>query len=104
MLGDEAAALANTEDLNDQMIALGAHFDRVIIKRGSRGAAVGGKRGVRIEKPAPHVEVVDTTGAGDAFAAGFISAELAGGDEEAALLAGIRAGSEAVKTLGGQPD
>jgi sugar/nucleoside kinase (ribokinase family) len=100
---DEAAALANTDNLTDQMIALGAHFERVIIKRGARGAAIGGKRGVRIEKAAPHVEVVDTTGAGDAFAAGFISAELAGKSEEECLLSGIKAGSLAVKTLGGQP-
>ncbi len=101
---DEAEALSGTDDLNDQMIALGAHFERVILKRGARGAAVGNFRGARVEKPAPFVKVVDTTGAGDAFAAGFISAELAGGDEEAALLAGIAAGSNAVQQLGGQPD
>ena len=53
---------------------------------------------------APFVTVVDTTGAGDAFAAGFISAELAGADEAACLARGIAAGSEAVKQLGGQPD
>ncbi len=101
---DEAEALAGTDDLNDQMIALGAHFERVIIKRGARGAAVGNVRGVRLEKPAPFVNVVDTTGAGDAFAAGFISAELSGADEATALMRGIEAGSQAVQTLGGQPD
>lgn len=101
---DEAQALSNTDVLADQMVALGMHFDRVVIKRGARGAVVGGKAGVRVDKPAPHVQVVDTTGAGDAFAAGFISAELRGADEAEALAAGIKAGSEAVKTLGGQPD
>lgn len=101
---DEAEALTGTDDLNDQMIALGANFERVIIKRGARGAAVGNFRGVRMELPAPFVTVVDTTGAGDAFAAGFISAELAGADEAACLARGIAAGSEAVKQLGGQPD
>ena len=101
---DEAEALAGTDDLNDQMIALGAHFERVIIKRGARGAAVGNFRGVRLEKSAPFVAVVDTTGAGDAFAAGFISAELSGADETEALAKGIAAGAEAVQHLGGQPD
>ena len=100
---DEAEALAGTDDPDDQMIALGAHFERVIIKRGPRGAAVGDGRGVRIEKPAPFVNVVDTTGAGDAFAAGFISAELSGADEAEALARGIAAGSQAVQVLGGQP-
>jgi sugar/nucleoside kinase (ribokinase family) len=47
--------------------------------------------------------VVDTTGAGDAFAAGFIAAELAGQSLEACLSAGIEAGSKAVQTIGGQP-
>lgn len=101
---DEAEALSGTDDLNDQMIALGTHFERVILKRGARGAAVGNFRGVRTEKPAPFVKVVDTTGAGDAFAAGFISAELAGADEAEALARGIAAGSAAVQRLGGQPD
>lgn len=100
---DEAKALSGTDILEDQMIALGLHFDRVIIKRGAQGAAVGDRRGVRLEKPAPFVKVVDTTGAGDAFAAGFITAELEGASEEQCLLSGIKAGSEAVKTLGGQP-
>lgn len=101
---DEAQTLAGTDDLNDQMIALGAHFERVIIKLGARGAAVGDFRGVRMEKPAPFVKVVDTTGAGDAFAAGFISAELSGADEATALARGIEAGAQAVQVLGGQPD
>lgn len=100
---DEAEALSGTDDLNDQMLALGAHFERVIIKRGARGAAVGNFRGVRVEKPAPFVTVVDTTGAGDAFAAGFITAEFAGLDEKTALERGIEAGARAVQTLGGQP-
>ncbi|HEY9011982.1 MAG TPA: PfkB family carbohydrate kinase [Devosia sp.] len=100
---DEAKALSGTDILEDQMIALGLHFDRVIIKRGAQGAAVGDRRGVRLEKPAPFAKVVDTTGAGDAFAAGFITAELEGASEEQCLLSGIKAGAEAVKTLGGQP-
>jgi sugar/nucleoside kinase (ribokinase family) len=47
--------------------------------------------------------VVDSTGAGDAFAAGFISAELGGASEGEALQRGIEAGSRAVQFVGGQP-
>lgn len=100
---DEAEALAGSDNLTEQMMRLGQYFDRVVVKRGGRGAAVGGKHGVRFDKPAPPVEVVDTTGAGDAFAAGFITAELGGASEEECLRRGIKAGSEAVKVLGGQP-
>ncbi|XXX78633.1 carbohydrate kinase family protein [Sorangium sp. So ce134] len=101
---DEAEALSGTGDLAEQMIALGACFERVIIKRGARGAAVGGRQGMRLDAPAPQVDVVDTTGAGDAFAAGFIAAELEGAGEAECLRRGIEAGSKAVKQLGGQPE
>ncbi len=100
---DEAAALTGSEDLAEQMTGLGAQFERVIIKRGGLGAALGDRHGVRLERAAPVVEVVDTTGAGDAFAAGFITAELAGASEAEALERGVAAGSEAVRIIGGQP-
>lgn len=100
---DEAAALAGTSELEAQMRRLGAHYARVVIKRGAQGAALGGSAGVTLSLPAPLVKVVDTTGAGDAFAAGFLSAELAGRPAAACLRAGIEAGSAAVRTLGGQP-
>ncbi|MDT3707303.1 MAG: PfkB family carbohydrate kinase [Thiobacillus sp.] len=101
--GEEAAALSGTGELDAQMRLLGQHFPRVVVKRGALGAALGGRAGVAIDLPAPAVEVVDTTGAGDAFAAAFLSAELAGRPPEACLAAGIAAGSAAVGTLGGQP-
>ena len=100
---DEAEALAGTADLEAQMAALGGHYRRVVIKRGALGAALGTSAGVTLALPAPPVRVVDTTGAGDAFAAGFLSAELAGLDERACLERGIEVGSEAVRRIGGQP-
>ena len=100
---DEAEALAGTSELEEQMKVLGARYGRVIVKRGPLGAAIGTAAGVRLDLPAPQVHVVDTTGAGDAFAAGFLSAELQGMSEEACLRRGIVAGSEAVCRIGGQP-
>jgi 2-dehydro-3-deoxygluconokinase len=47
----------------------------VVIKRGARGA-VGIDGGTRVEVPAFRVPEVDTVGAGDAFAAGLLSALL----------------------------
>jgi sugar/nucleoside kinase (ribokinase family) len=101
--GDEAAALTGSDELHVQMAFLGRHFERVVIKRGARGAAIGGKGGVRFDHPALGVKVVDTTGAGDAFAAGFLSAEYRGEGEEQSLLAGITAAAKAIATVGGQP-
>lgn len=100
---DEAAALTGSGELDAQMRALGAHYDRVVIKRGAAGAALGDRRGILANLPAPTVPVVDTTGAGDAFAAGFLSAEADGADPRSCLQAGIDAGTRAVQMVGGQP-
>ena len=100
---DEAAALSGSQELDEQMRRLGQTYGRVVIKLGAAGAAVGDADGVRLKLPAPMVKVVDTTGAGDAFAAGFLSAELRGGHLETCLRRGIEAGSAAVATIGGQP-
>ena len=99
----EAEALTGIVGYEAQTRALGERFGTVLIKRGRLGAALGGRDGVRVLLPAPAVTVVDSTGAGDAFAAGFIAAHLAGDDDTAALGKGIAAGAEAVQSIGGQP-
>ncbi len=101
---DEALELTGSSDPNLQMQTLGRFFDRVVLKRGAAGAALGGRKGVTLALPAPPTEVVDLDRAGDAFAAAFIAAELAGAAPEACLKAGIAAGTKAVATIGGQPD
>ena len=68
------------------------------VKLGARGARWGD-----VEVPAEPVEVVDTTGAGDAFAAGLISARLQGADRRAALEAGCRLAARAVAQVGARP-
>jgi len=100
---DEAALLTGLSEYQTQMAALGERFTNVVIKRGKDGAALGGRAGLRVELPAPSVTVVDSTGAGDAFAAGFLAALLDGEDEASAMADGIAAGAKAVQTIGGQP-
>jgi sugar/nucleoside kinase (ribokinase family) len=100
---DEALELTGSVDLNLQMQTLGRFYERVVIKRGVAGAAVGSRKGVALSMPAPMSDVIDTTGAGDAFAAAFLAAELRDKPLDACLKAGIAAGSEAVSTIGGQP-
>ena len=53
--------------------------------------------------PAPGVDVVDATGAGDAFDAGLLMAWLHGAEPRAALKAGCAAGAAAVSRLGARP-
>lgn len=101
---EEAAALTGLSDLAAQVVALGARFGRVVIKRGGAGAVLGDSSGIRLSLPAPVVTVRDSTGAGDAFAAGFMAAWLDGADEAGALTQAIAAGARAVQAIGGQPD
>ena len=100
---DEALELTGSVDLNLQMQTLGRFYSRVVIKRGMAGAAIGGRTGVQLSMPALPSDVIDTTGAGDAFAAAFLACELAGNPIEACLKAGVAAGAEAVTKIGGQP-
>ncbi|MFJ8055425.1 sugar kinase [Streptomyces sp. NPDC096142] len=51
--------------------------ETLVVKQGGRGATVF-HRGDTAFVPAPHVDVVAAVGAGDAFAAGFLSATLRG--------------------------
>lgn len=67
--------------------------ETAIVKRGSRGVQVLGANGVE-EHPPAAAEVVDTTGAGDALAAGF----LVGGIE-----LGLEAAARSVSQLGAVP-
>jgi 2-dehydro-3-deoxygluconokinase len=70
-----------------------------IIKLGAQGCWLDSD-GFQGRISAPKVEVVDTTGAGDAFAAGLIQAILRGKSLQAACYVGNVAGARAVAALG----
>ena len=69
-----------------------------VIKRGPRGATVV-TEDARLDLSPVEAEVVDTTGAGDAFAAGF----LLGGSLEEAARRGLEAAARCVATVGSLP-
>ncbi|MFK8036100.1 MAG: carbohydrate kinase family protein [Hyphomicrobiales bacterium] len=71
-----------------------------VIKLGSNGAELHSK-GSYHKRQAQAVQVIDSTGAGDAFNAGFIDAWLNGMDSNACLDAGNHAGAIAVARVGG---
>jgi len=75
---DEAAALTGESDPRRQaerLLALGA--GTVVVTLGERGLVAVDGEGV-IELPAPHVDFVEPSGAGDAFAAGLVYGLLQG--------------------------
>ena len=99
----EAQMLGGHADLDAQLTDLGGQFGHVVIKRGRFGAVLGSRNGVSLSLPAPLVKAVDSTGAGDAFAAGFVAALMRGESGESCLEQGIAGGVKAVQFVGGQP-
>lgn len=92
---DEAAALLGGGGAGALLDGLLSHVEAAVIKLGSEGCIAG--NGVdRVTVPAISTSVVDTTGAGDAFTAGFLPRWLLG----ASLATCVEAGQEsAVRTL-----
>ncbi|NVM53709.1 MAG: carbohydrate kinase family protein [Candidatus Helarchaeota archaeon] len=67
----EVKRLFQTTDLSKGLRALLKHVEIVVVTQGGEGSLVVTEEG-EIKIPAEQVKVVDTTGAGDAFSAGFI--------------------------------
>jgi sugar/nucleoside kinase (ribokinase family) len=100
---EEAEMLAGSADAAVQREVLTRRFPLVVVKRGAAGAEVW--RGEEVFRlPAPVVPVVDTTGAGDAFAAAFLAARLGGETVEGCLGKAVAAGSATVGFMGARPE
>jgi sugar/nucleoside kinase (ribokinase family) len=90
----EALSLTGAATLDDALAELAGLCETVLVKRGAQGAtAVRG--GQRHDVPAPPVEVLDTTGAGDCFNAGFVHGLLTGWPLPDCLAAAVACGAAA---------
>jgi len=79
-------------------IQLGAKA--VVVKLGEKGSYFLNREGLELRVPAYRAKVVDTTGAGDCFCAGFIKGLSLGSDLKKSLQLGNAAGACAVEALG----
>jgi ribokinase len=96
---DEAQVLTGLDDPAAAGQALALRCGHAIVKRGPAGAVWSNGSGVH-SMAALGCDVVDTTGAGDAFAAGFLAGS---GDVADNLAAAVRLAASAVGRLGGRP-
>jgi sugar/nucleoside kinase (ribokinase family) len=105
---EEALAIASAvearpvTDLDDAASALSALGCRVVVKAGAEGG-LAFSNGARVaDAPGLVLDVVDTTGAGDSFDAGYLAAFLTGvTDERERLRWAAVAGSLSVRGRGG---
>ena len=79
------------------------YYSAVVLKLGPEGALYADGAGNLLREPAAPVRVEDTTGAGDAFSAGFLAAWLDGEPPAEALRWGACLAGRAVGRVGARP-
>jgi sugar/nucleoside kinase (ribokinase family) len=101
---DEVRHLTGCGALDECLEALAPKVATLVVTRGPQGA-VAVEGGERFEVPAAPVEtIVDTTGAGDLFAAGFLAARCRGRPLERCLESGAIAAAEVISHFGARPE
>ena len=96
----EALRLTKTRQIKSALKVLGRTVPCAVVKLGSKGAAAV-KDGEVTSSSSFKVEVKDTTGAGDSFAAGFVSAYLQGASISDCLRYGNACGALSTRQSGG---
>jgi ribokinase len=100
---EESHFLTGKDNPVDAAAKLLERVNTVVIKRGSNGALGQTREGQLIQVEAKRTSVVNTTGAGDAFAAGFISIWADNGPLIEALESGADLASHCVALVGARP-
>jgi sugar/nucleoside kinase (ribokinase family) len=100
---DEVAVLSGTTDPIEGAVHLTRHYPTVVVTLDGDGAVVAERGSAPVTVPAQRVLPLDTTGAGDAFCAGFLASWLQRRDAVVAAAEGARVAREAVVRLGGGP-
>jgi ribokinase len=98
----EARTLSGEGDAQAGARALASRFPEVVVKLGAEGALWTNGSDVELVPAAP-AAALDTTGAGDAFAAGLLAARLRGAPPAEAVAAGCALAAQAVVTPGARP-
>ena len=100
----ELAALAQLEDFEAAVTKVAAQVPLLVCTRGAAGA-IAVAQGTRAECPAePVAHIVDTTGAGDLFAAGFLAGHVRGRALAECLTMGAIAAAEVISHYGARPE
>ena len=100
---EESHFLTGKKNPIDAASELLKSVNTVVIKRGSNGALGQTRGGQLVQLEAKKTTVVNTTGAGDAFAAGFISVWAKNGELLDALESGINLAAKCVALIGARP-
>lgn len=100
---EEGRILTSREEPDEVAAALLECYPTVALKLGAAGTLVANRRGDRAMEAARPVTVLDSTGSGDAFCAGFLTALLLGWSLPECARAAVDAAGVAVSRLGARP-
>jgi sugar/nucleoside kinase (ribokinase family) len=100
----ELRSLYQTADFAAAIAALRKDIDVAVITRSEKGCLVISPDGEEAVPAFPVERVVDTTGAGDLFAAGFLSGLARGADDRTCGRLGALAAGEVIQHLGARPE
>ncbi|QTL02984.1 adenosine kinase [Aquabacter sp. L1I39] len=99
----EVKSLYQTADFDAALAQLRADAKEAVVTRSERGA-LHATAGALVTVPAhPVSQIVDTTGAGDLFAAGFLFGLTTGRDPATSLRLGALAAAEVISHIGARP-
>ena len=100
----ELRSLYQTADFDSALMALRADIDAAAVTRSEKGCLVLSPDGIEAVPAFPVERVVDTTGAGDLFAAGFLYGLARGADDRTCGRLGALAAAEIIQHLGARPE
>ncbi|MFN2472857.1 MAG: adenosine kinase [Sphingomicrobium sp.] len=100
----EIVELAGENDFESAIAAIAPRVPVLVVTRSERGAvAISGEERAAVPA-APIARLVDTTGAGDLFAAGFLAGQAKGKSLEQSLKLGAIAAAEVIQHYGARPE
>jgi sugar/nucleoside kinase (ribokinase family) len=100
----ELKSLYETADFDTGVAALRKDARLAVVTRSEKGCVVVTADGTKAVPAAPIEKLVDTTGAGDLFAAGFLFGLARGADHVAAGKLGALAAAEVIQHIGARPE
>jgi sugar/nucleoside kinase (ribokinase family) len=96
----EGKAFTQKEEIPDILDSMLVYAENVVLTLGEKGAIVKTSSGEKHKEKAIRTKVVDTTGAGDSFSAGFLHEFLKNKDIKKATRLGTQIASKVISELG----
>jgi len=97
-------SLYQTADFDAAVAAVRADIGVAVVTRSEKGCLVVGADGTEAVPAFPVERVIDTTGAGDLFAAGFLAGVARGADDRTCGRLGALAAAEVIQHIGARPE